>query len=97
MSEKDLKANCDTDGYCDPMLERLGELNNPRKGFAALMLMDKKLDVTVTTPVYYMGGKDKGAFINYCPWCGTEMALIREAWSKKPIENMRTGKYNYDN
>lgn len=82
------RAKCDTEGYCDPMLDRLGENNRTGKGFAALTLIDNDCNVTVTTPAYYMGGKDRGVFINYCPWCGVEMAPIREAWSKEPGERL---------
>ena len=80
------RAKCSTSGYCDPLLERLGENNRTSKGFAALTLINEEGDITVTTPAYYLGGKDVGVFINYCPWCGVKMAPIMKAWSRKPVE-----------
>lgn len=88
--EENERTKCSKDGYCKFMAERLGENNRTTKGFAALTLVDMKTRrVFVTTPAYYMGGKDKGLFIKYCPFCGAAMDPIRKAWSKEDIMRNR--------
>jgi hypothetical protein len=67
-------VKCSKKGWCSPLDTMATDLNERRGGgLCEAVMLNFKDEGRVYKMMYRRSAKDRGLFLNFCPWCGANI------------------------